>query len=81
MNSTMNVTYAVTAAFDAVDMTRVRAAAARCNRVSPAQWMPGNTTVAVAPRTRLERNQHIFMIQAGAVGAGASGPSPWGCPV
>lgn len=82
MNTTMTVTYAATAAFDAVDMTRVRAAAARCTRVpQEALWMPGNTTVVATPRKRLERNQHIFMIQSGALGAGASGPSPWGCPV
>jgi len=83
VNSTLNVTYAVSAAFDAVDTARVRAAAVRCTRVPQAAlWMPGNDLV-VTPRKRREGNeqQHIFMIQSGAVGAGASGPSPWGCPV
>lgn len=38
-------------------------------------------SVAAAARKRLDDNQRTYMIQAGAMGAGASGPSPWGCPV
>ncbi|HEY3684343.1 MAG TPA: hypothetical protein VGL93_15010 [Streptosporangiaceae bacterium] len=45
--------------------------------------MPKRIDPAYAPvsRERADGNQHTFMIQAGAAGAGASGPSPWGCPV
>lgn len=35
----------------------------------------------IAERKRAHGNQRVFMIQAGAAGAGASGPSPWRCPV
>ena len=58
----------VTAAFNAVDMAR---------RPRVTAW----DTYVVPQRKLASGNQHIFMIQSGAVGAGASGPSPWGCPV
>lgn len=81
MNSTLNVAYAVSAAFDSVDAARVRADAAPCGQWPQAvRWTPGTNAVGTS-RKRREGNQHIFMIQLGALGAGASGPSPWGCPV
>lgn len=81
MNSTMTVTYAVPAAFGPVDMACPRAAAAPRARVpQDLLWLPATDVVATS-RKRPEGNQHIFMIQLGAMGAGASGPSPWGCPV
>lgn len=80
MNSTMTATYAVPAAFGSVDTACPRAAAPRTRVPQDLLWLPG-TDVLGASRKRPEGNQHIFMIQRGAMGAGASGPSPWGCPV
>lgn len=81
MNSTLNVAYAVSAAFDSIDAARVRADVAPCSPCPRAvRWTPGPDAVGTS-RKRPESNQHIFMIQLGAMGAGASGPSPWGCPV
>lgn len=82
LTSKLAVTYAVPAAFGSVDMACPRVAAAPRTRVPQdlLLWLPG-TDVAGTSRKRPEGNQHIFMIQRGAMGAGASGPSPWGCPV
>ena len=79
--STRNVAYAVSAAFDSADAARVRAAAAPCGRFPQVvQWTPEMDALGMS-RKRPEGNQHIFMIPAGAMGAGASGPSLRGCPV
>lgn len=81
MNSTLNVAYAVSAAFDSVDSARVRAAAEPRTRMPKAvRWTPGTDALGT-PRKRHEGNQPIFMIQTGALSAGMSGPCPRGCPV
>lgn len=81
MNSNvLDVTYAVTAAFD-VDTARVREAQVPGTGVPQSVLCAPVSGPAVSQRKRVDGNEHIFMIQAGAMGAGASGPSPWGCPV
>jgi len=79
--STRNVAYAVSAAFDSVDAARVRAVAAPHGRPDQSVLSTSGTNALATPRKRREGNQHIFMIPAGAMGAGASGPSLRGCPV
>ena len=90
MISTMTLeTRGMTAAAFADAAKRVRVPDAR-DAVIPAAYVPSMSATPACPaadaliiaeRKRVHGNERVSMIQTGATGAGASGPSPWRCPV
>lgn len=74
---------------EAAKWVRVRDARDARDAVIPAAYAPIMCATPATPavdgvlaeRKRAHGNERVFMIQAGAAGAGASGPSPWRCPV
>jgi hypothetical protein len=80
-NISLAETRTTTAAFAMPDVRACkRDSLVRGTRVPTPKRIDAPAYLAVS-RERADGNALTVMIQAGAAGAGATGPSPWGCPV